>query len=47
MYKKMYLTLFDAITKALEEKDISKINDILKTAQITAEEICINSEEDI
>ena len=47
MYKKMYLILFNAITKALEENDINKIKDILKAAQITAEEICINSEEEI
>ena len=47
MYKKMYLTLFNAISKALEEKDTNLIKEILKQAQIEAEEICINGDEDI
>ncbi len=47
MYKRMYLTLFNAICKALEKKDINSIKEILKQAQIEAEEICINGDEDI
>ena len=47
MYKKMYLTLFNAISKALEEKDTNLIKEILIQAQIEAEEICINSKDDI
>lgn len=43
----MYLTLFKAISKALEEKDTNLIKEILKQAQIEAEEICINGDEDI
>ncbi len=47
MYKKMYLTLFNAITSALEQTDIEHIHNILKQAQIESEEICINSTEKI
>lgn len=47
MYKKMYLILFRAITDALRNTDMNKIKAILKQAQIDAEEICINSEDDI
>ncbi len=43
----MYITLFNAITEALKEKDVNVIKDILKLAQIEAEEICIGSDEDI
>lgn len=47
MYKRMYLTLFKAISKALELKDINEIKNILIQAQIEAEEICINGKDDI
>lgn len=47
MYKKMYLTLFNAITAALEENNLDIIKEILKNAQINAEEICINSNDEI
>ena len=36
----MYLLLFNAITHALNETDVEKIKNILKQAQINAEEIC-------
>ncbi len=47
MYKKMYLTLFNAITAALKENNLDIIKEILKNAQINAEEICINSNDEI
>ena len=47
MYKRMYLLLFNAITKALKEKDINKIRTILMKAQCDAEEICMQSDEEI
>lgn len=47
MYKKMYLTLFNAITTALEETDVDKLKELLKSAQIEAERICIESTEPI
>ena len=47
MYKKMYITLFNAITDAINETDINIIKDILKQAQIKSEETCINSDEEI
>lgn len=47
MYKKMYITLFNAITDAISENNIDIIKDILKQAQVKAEEICINSDEEI
>ncbi len=47
MYKRMYLILFNAITTALKENNIHKIKNILKKAQIDAEEICIESDEEI
>lgn len=47
MYKKMYLLLFNAITDALEETESEKIKEILKQAQIDAEEICISSNDKI
>lgn len=47
MYKKMYLTLFNAITTALAEEKLENVKNILKEAQIKAEEICINSKEEI
>lgn len=47
MYKKMYLILFRAITDVLEKSDTEEIKSILKQAQIDAEEVCINSEEEI
>jgi hypothetical protein len=43
----MYLVLFRAITDSLGESDIEKIKIILQKAQIEAEEICINSDEEI
>ena len=43
----MYLTLFNAITAALEENNLDIIKEILKNAQINAEEICINSNDEI
>lgn len=47
MYKKMYITLFNAISDALNETDVNNIKDILKKAQIKSEEFCINSDEEI
>ena len=47
MYKKMYLLLFNAITTALKENDIDKIRNILIKAQTDAEEICMDSNEEI
>lgn len=47
MYKKMYLLLFNTITTVLKEDDVDKIKEILKQAQIEAEEICISSDEEI
>lgn len=47
MYKIMYLTLFNAITKVLEKNSIDEIKALLIQAQMAAEEICINSNEDI
>lgn len=47
MYKKMYILLFNAISKALEENDINFIKKILMNAQFETEEICINSNEEI
>jgi hypothetical protein len=47
MYKKMYIILFNAITDALQENNINKMKDILKKAQVLAEEICLTSEDDI
>lgn len=47
MYKKMYILLFNAITNALKENNIEKIRFILKKAQSDAEEICIESNEEI
>ena len=47
MYKKMYLLLFNTISRALEENDIEQIKQILKKAQRDAEEICIESDEEI
>ena len=47
LYKKMYLLLFNAITTVLNENNIDKIRHILKKAQIDAEELCIESEEEI
>ena len=47
MYKKMYLLLFNTISKALEENDIEQIKLLLKNAQRDAEEICIESDEEI
>ncbi len=47
MYKKMYLTLFNAITDALEHIDAdSPAAKILIAAQQKTEEICISQEDD-
>lgn len=46
VYKKMYLGLFNAVTDALEKDDVDEIIEILKQAQIDAEEIYINSTEE-
>ena len=43
----MYLLLFNAITTALKETDTQKIKNILKQAQTEAEEICLESTEEI
>ena len=43
----MYLLLFNAITTALKQKDIDKIRNILIKAQTDAEEICMDSNEEI
>lgn len=47
MYKKMYLTLFNAITKALDENSINEMKALLIEAQLKAEEICITSDDKI
>ena len=47
MYKKMYLILFNAITDAIKENDIQSAKNILITAQQKAEEICLDSDEEI
>ncbi len=47
MYKKMYILLFNAITEALKENNIENIQRILKDAQCRAEDVCINSDEEI
>ncbi len=44
MYKKMYYHLFSAVTDAVNENDIEKIKEILKSAQIETEEIFMNFE---
>lgn len=46
VYKKMYLGLFNAVTDALEKDDVDEIIEMLKQAQIDAEEIYINSTEE-
>lgn len=47
MYKEMYLLLFNSITHALQENDIEALKSILRKAQINAEEICLNSNDEI
>ena len=47
MYKQMYLLLFNAITTALKEGDIENIKEILISAQQQAENVCLESEEEI
>jgi hypothetical protein len=44
LYKKMYLKLFNAVTNALEEKDINIKDSILRKAQQDCEEIYINND---
>ena len=46
VYKKMYLSLFNSITDALEETDVEKIKQILIQAQIKTEEMYIDSDEE-
>ncbi len=46
MYKKMYFHLFNVITDALEENDITVLKEILKQGQIETEEMYIESDED-
>ena len=43
----MYILLFNAITDALQENNVDKMKEILTKAQVSAEEICLNSEDDI
>ena len=47
MYKKMYLILFNAILDSLKERDVDKIKAILIDAQQEAEEVCMDSDEEI
>ena len=46
VYKKMYLSLFNSITDALEEPDIEKMKQILTQAQIDTEDMYIESNEE-
>ena len=46
VYKKMYLSLFNSVTDALEENDVDKIKRILVDAQIKTEEMYIESNEE-
>ena len=48
MYQKMYFTLFNALTDALEEmgrQNFGRAAEILKEAQAQAEEIYLEAEE--
>ena len=45
MYKKMYYHLFNAVTDAIEEKNIDDIKKLLIKAQQETEEIYISWEE--
>ena len=47
MYKKMYLILFNAILDALNQDDTNEIKHILIKAQQKAEELCMDSDEEI
>ena len=47
MYERMYLLLFNAITDAPAETQVDTMQEILKQAQINAEEILIESNEEI
>ena len=47
MYKRMYFVLFNAITDAWNCENKEKADEILRSAQIEAEEICISSTEEI
>ena len=44
IYRKAYLLLFNAITNALEEKDIHSIKFLLMRAQQEAEEVFMNDD---
>lgn len=46
VYKKMYLSLFNSVTDALEENSIEKIKQILMDAQIKTEEMYIEASEE-
>ncbi len=46
VYKKMYLSLFNSVTDALEENDIEKMKQMLIQAQIVTEEMYIESNEE-
>ncbi len=46
MYKKMYLLLFNAITDALDCQTKTEADEILKQAQISAEEIYIEGDQE-
>ncbi len=46
MYKKMYLILFNAITDALNCESKMQADEILRNAQINAEEIYIEGDQE-
>ena len=46
LYRKAYLLLFNAITDALKETDISAVKFLLMRAQKEAEEIFMNEADD-
>ena len=46
MYKKMYFFLFNVITDALKENDISVLKEFLKQGQIKTEEMYMEGDED-
>ncbi len=45
LYKKLYYTLFNSITDALESDNKEEIKELLKNAQIKTEEMFISFEE--
>ena len=46
LYKKMYLHLFNRVTDAVENSDVSEIKDILMKAQCETEEIFMDKKLD-